>query len=446
MEQDYLAALKSDLAASMARYPQLKQRELVSIFIGGGTPSLLSASFYADLLSALSNEFILDATTEITIEANPGSSEQSKFAAYRQMGINRISLGAQSFNNKKLAALGRVHRAEDSVNAYHSAVAAGFTRINLDIMFALPNQSCTDAMEDLRRAIELAPEHISRYQLTLEPNTLFAVAPPPGLPAEELVIAMEEEGGHLLRDHGFAQYEVSAWAHKSTYKSTNKSSSKSIDSSRPQRISDAANSCVPPSADAAQARHNLNYWRFGDYLGLGAGAHSKISLLDASISDSCYGVHRERKHRSPDKYMREESRVAGVRKLSSEELVYEFMLNALRLVGGFPLSLFCETTGLDPLVLQDNLQRGVDLGLLLVEEVNTGGTPTTNAAITENAIIKWVKPSQRGMQMLDDAIILFSPSSSSNDTNAQDGLGNVDTTRATRYIGATNTAEIISKH
>ncbi|MCH9666233.1 MAG: hypothetical protein K0U41_10370, partial [Gammaproteobacteria bacterium] len=184
------------------------------------------------------------------------------------------------------------------------------------------------------------------------------------------------------------------------------------------------------------ARHNLNYWRFGDYLGLGAGAHSKISLLDASISDSCYGVHRERKHRSPDKYMREESRVAGVKKLSSEELVYEFMLNALRLVGGFPLSLFCETTGLDPLVLQDNLQRGVDLGLLLVEEVNAGGTPTADATI------KWVKPSQRGMQMLDDAIILFSPA---NDADGHDGLGNVDTTRDTRYIGATNT-EIISKH
>ena len=441
MEQDYLASLKSDLAASMASYPQLKQRELVSIFIGGGTPSLLSAGFYADLLAALSNEFVVDAATEITIEANPGSSEQSKFAAYRQMGINRISLGAQSFDNKKLAALGRVHRAEDSVNAYHSAVAAGFTRINLDIMFALPNQSCADAMEDLRRAIELAPEHISRYQLTLEPNTLFAVAPPPGLPAEELVIAMEEEGGHLLRDQGYAQYEVSAWA----YKSTNKNTSKSTDSSRSQRISDAANSCVIPNADAAQARHNLNYWRFGDYLGLGAGAHSKISLLDASISDSCYGVHRDRKHRSPDKYMREESRVAGMRKLSSEELVYEFMLNALRLVGGFPLSLFCETTGLDPLVLQDNLQRGVDLGLLLVEEVNAGGTPTADAKVIGDTAIKWVKPSQRGMQMLDDAIILFSPA---NDADAQDGLGglgNVDTTRATRYTGATNT-EIISKH
>ena len=428
MEQDYLVALKSDLAVSMARYPQLKQRELVSIFIGGGTPSLLSAGFYADLLAALSNEFVVDAGTEITIEANPGSSEQSKFAAYRQMGINRISLGAQSFDNEKLAALGRVHRAEDSVNAYHSAVAAGFTRINLDIMFALPNQSCTDAMEDLRRAIELAPEHISRYQLTLEPNTLFAVTPPPGLPAEELVIAMEEEGGVLLRDQGYVQYEVSAWA----YKSTNKNTSKSTDSSRPQRISDADNSCVLPNADAAQARHNLNYWRFGDYLGLGAGAHSKISLL----GDSCYGIHRERKHRSPDKYMREESRVAGVKKLSSEELVYEFMLNALRLVGGFPLSLFCETTGLDPLVLQDNLQRGVDLGLLLVEEVNAGGTPTADATI------KWVKPSQRGMQMLDDAIILFSPA---NDADGHDGLGNVDTTRDTRYIGATNT-EIISKH
>lgn len=381
LEKEYLASLQNDLAELLQRHPHLKQREARSIFIGGGTPSLLSPSFFADLLAYLASEFTIDNTTEITLESNPGSAEYKKFVAYRQLGINRISLGVQSFDDAKLAGLGRVHKAQDALAAYNAAIAAGFTRINLDIMFGLPNQSPAAAMHDVRLAsgaatytlgdmaeTSIAVEHISRYQLTMEPNTLFASAPPAGLPNEETILVMEEEGGALLREKGFTRYEVSAWAR------------------------DLSNS--GGSSTAGRAIHNLNYWNFGDYVGLGAGAHSKITVPDApelkSTSEQGYSVYRERRQRSPDKYMHNSKLVGGARRLTRDELIYEFMLNALRLIEGFPLSLFQDTTGLPSDIISGKINQGEELGLLVQEA-------------------DWLKPSDRGMQLLNDTVLLFAP-------------------------------------
>lgn len=428
LEGQYLTALRRDLADMLQSYPHLCQRELVSIFIGGGTPSLLSGGFYADLLASINNEFVIADTTEITLEANPSSAEYEKFSAYRKLGINRISLGVQSFSNNKLAVLGRVHKGEDAIQAYNAAVAAGFERINLDIMFALPNQSLAEAMEDVRLACATEVGHISRYQLTLEPNTLFAAEPPAGLPDEDAIVAMEEEGGAWLRQQGFRQYEVSAWARDSRVaKGDGAKVAEAVradDRNAEAGSAEAGDDRMGKPLIDSPALHNMNYWEFGDYVGLGAGAHSKITVpaTDTGAGNGQgHKVFRLRRPRSPAKYMNgfrnnashaphtnstthdarnnasnttrnSASRseiIVGAGNISRSELIYEFMLNALRLVDGFSLSLFSDRTGLDPAIIKGEIEKGEELGLLVLEG-------------------DWLKPTQRGRQLLNDTILLFS--------------------------------------
>ena len=359
LQDKYLAALKRDLKDSLRRFPHLKGEKPVSIFIGGGTPSLLRPAFYVELLSELSKDFVLDSNTEISIEANPGSSERAKFVGYRKAGINRISIGAQSFSPRLLQALGRVHKAEDGFLAYEAARESGFIRINMDLIYALPRQTKDEALWDLSELLDEKRsylEHISYYQLSIEPNTKFAIKPPSGLPNPDYISDMEEEAEKLLMEAGFSHYEVSAWAR----------------------------------GDKAQAEHNLNYWCFGDYLGIGAGAHSKISMPKEPNHD--YRVIRETRFRSPSKYMESISQLNHKRELGKDDLCYEFMLNALRLTDGLPLSLFSQTTGLPLAYVEQGIKKGEELGLLQRDKAKG-----------------WLMPTKRGQKMLSDTILLFTP-------------------------------------
>ena len=331
---------------------------------------MLSPDFYAELLAHLCSVLKLDlGVTEISIEANPGSSERQKFVAYRQAGINRISLGAQSFCDSQLKRLGRVHVAQDGLDAFAAARQAGFDSINLDLMYGLPQQTQEDALADLRQAIQLQPEHISHYQLTLEPNTRFHAEPPTGLPDDELVAGIEQQAAELLQGEGFVQYEVSAWAR-----------------------------------EGKRAKHNLNYWQFGDYLGLGAGAHSKLSF---PASAQNHKIVREWKYRSPTTYMDSAKQLGGQRLLTADDLAYEFMLNALRLVDGFPLALFGETTGLADSIIMPNINKGKQLGLLDLVPAGPDFSGNRNG--------NYLVPSTRGREMLNELIELFAPASSSSD-------------------------------
>ncbi|MDX1519970.1 MAG: radical SAM family heme chaperone HemW, partial [Gammaproteobacteria bacterium] len=257
-EMAYVDALVSDLDTSL---PEIWGRRIHSIFIGGGTPSLFSPAALERLLQACQARLNPYPDTEITLEANPGTAEAKKFRDYRALGINRLSLGIQSFSDTCLQKIGRIHDAREARAAIEMAHTAGFAEINLDLMYGLPGQSLEDAMGDLETAIDFQPQHLSWYQLTLEPNTVFAARPPP-LPGEDLVFNMQERGQDLLQDHGYQRYEVSAW-------------------SRPD----------------GQCRHNLNYWQFGDYLGIGAGAHSKITDVARGT------VSRMTRHRIPERYI-----------------------------------------------------------------------------------------------------------------------------------------------
>lgn len=299
-EADYLAALKRDFLADL---PLAQGRPLTSIFFGGGTPSLLSAGFYQDFLDWLAGHISLSDTIEITLEANPGTVEQANFAGYRQAGINRLSIGAQSFNDKYLFALGRIHNGDESLKAFETARFVGFDNINLDIMYRLPTQSVEAACEDIQQAIDLKPEHISWYELTIEQNTYF-YSHPPKQPNDDLLVDMEEAGRALLAQHGYQRYEISAYA-------------------QPNKTS----------------KHNTNYWQFGDYLGIGAGAHGKITFLDGRIL-------RQHKTRQPNAYMKAVDPIRDKRELLDEDIPLEFALNCLRLVEGVPEQYFVERTGL----------------------------------------------------------------------------------------------------
>jgi len=321
-ERLYIENLIEDLKKDL---PLIQDRKLHSIFIGGGTPSLFSAKSLDTLLSE--TQKLIDFETsdiEITLEANPGTFEQQRFSDYRKTGINRLSIGIQSFQDAPLKALGRIHNQQESLAAATGARKAGFENFNLDLMHGLPNQSIDDAMADLNLAIEQAPTHLSWYQLTLEPNTIFAKYPPK-LPEEEALWDIQQQGEKLLAKNGFKQYEVSAYC-------------------RDQHVSE----------------HNLNYWQFGDYLGIGAGAHSKIT--DASTQT----IQRYHKTRNPVDYMNpDKSYLAGSRILTTSELPLEFLMNALRLKGGVPSTLFKERTGLDSSVIQHKRSIGIKKGLLL---------------------------------------------------------------------------------
>ncbi|WP_027965674.1 radical SAM family heme chaperone HemW [Halomonas halocynthiae] len=325
-EEDYLNALIADLDAEL---PLVAGRELVSVFIGGGTPSLMSANFYQRLLDALAARLPLADDIEITLEANPGTLEHGRFTGYRQAGINRLSLGVQSFHSPQLKALGRIHSGQDALAAVDEAVRAGFDNFNIDLMHGLPEQTPELALADLDQAIALSPTHLSWYQLTIEPNTEFH-SHPPLLPQEETLWDIQDIGHERLESAGFKRYEISAYA---------------------------ANHC--------RSQHNLNYWQFGDYLGIGAGAHGKIS---AARSHELL-IERRWKVRQPDSYLRRihdpRGFVAGQRRLEDAELPLEFSMNALRLTEGVAMSSWHLNTGRTRQQLEAHLGRARESGLLI---------------------------------------------------------------------------------
>jgi oxygen-independent coproporphyrinogen-3 oxidase len=319
-EADYIAALLQDLQQDSA---YIQGRLLQSIFIGGGTPSLFSAASYEALLAAIQTVVPFAADIEITLEANPGTFEQEKFSAYRQAGINRLSIGIQSFNDKHLQKLGRIHGADEAQHAAAIAHKAGFNNFNLDLMFGLPGQTLAEACADLQTAIACGPAHLSWYQLTIEPNTEY-FRRPPTLPQDDAIAEMQEAGIALLESRGFARYEISAY-----------------------------------SKPGKQARHNLNYWDFGDYLGIGAGAHGKITVAENST------IVRTRKTRMPAHYLDPDREfITEALTVAAEDLPLEFMMNALRLSEGVPLQYFAERTGLTVSSLQASIAKLQQRGLL----------------------------------------------------------------------------------
>jgi oxygen-independent coproporphyrinogen-3 oxidase len=318
--QAYVAALLSDLESAL---PAIWGRAVSSVFIGGGTPSLMSAEALELLMQGIRARVRLDPDAEVTLEANPGTFESEKFKAFRAAGVNRLSIGVQSFDDGKLAALGRIHDARQAHTALEIALQH-FDNVNLDLMYALPGQSLAQAMSDLECALEYGVTHLSAYHLTIEPNTLFHRYQPAGLPDDDLSADMQEAVEARLQQAGFEHYETSAFA-------------------RPGR----------------HCRHNLNYWRFGDYLGIGAGAHGKIS--------SSGGMLREMRYKQPAAYLDAVARAEAAQTreaISRTDLPFEFMMNALRLTGGFEVALFSERTGLPLSVIQRELARAESQGLI----------------------------------------------------------------------------------
>ena len=306
----YIDHLLADLDADLHDFgAALERRPIVSVFFGGGTPSLFAPELIERFLDGARERLPFEADAEVTLETNPGTVEHGRFDGYLSAGVNRISFGIQSFDDDKLKRLGRIHSAAEAEAAVKSAQDAGYRNINLDLMYALPQQQFDGALADVARAVALQPAHISHYQLTLEPNTAFAANPPP-LPDDDHAWAMQEACEQALAAAGYGQYEISAYA-------------------QPNR----------------RCAHNLNYWRFGDYLGIGAGAHGKIS-------DAAGGrIHRRWKSRLPKAYMAagdSAARIGGDSTIDTTELPFEYMLNALRLVDGVPAGDFTARTGLTP--------------------------------------------------------------------------------------------------
>lgn len=328
-KQRYIDALLADLDHESKR---AGPRTLKSIFLGGGTPSLFTPQEIGRLLDGVSSRFSIADDAEITMEANPGTVECGAPAGYRGAGVNRLSIGAQSFDDKMLRVLGRIHSSDDVVRSVSEARKAGFDNINIDLMHGLPGQNIEMAMADLTAAIQLGPTHVSWYQLTLEPNTVYYAHPPADLPNDDLAFEIQDRGQDLLSNEGYDQYEVSAYAR-----------------------------------DSHQCRHNLNYWQFGDYLAVGAGAHGKLTR-DGD-------VYRYQKPANPLGYMKSLDKAFdktldnsacsdALKPLSARDLLFEFVLNAVRLNGGFPERLFCERTGLSADTLGRAAGRAVERGLL----------------------------------------------------------------------------------
>lgn len=331
--------------------PKVWGRKIRSIFFGGGTPSLFSAESIDRILSHVRMLTPLEFDAEITLEANPGTVDSAHFAGYKQAGVNRLSLGIQSFNNQHLKALGRIHDSEQAFAAVELALNT-FDQVNCDIMYALPNQSLAEALQDAETAISLNPAHLSFYHLTLEPNTPFHRTPP-SLPDDDTSAEMQVQIENLLAQHGYEHYETSAFAKK-----------------------------------GKQARHNLNYWQFGDYLGIGAGAHSKLSYHDK--------ITRETRPKHPKAYMQQAlageitqgSAIEREWLIEKDELGFEFMMNALRLVDGVPLELFRQRTGLDLHTMDSAIKKAQAKGLLV---------------IADNRI----KPTLLGQRFLNELLELF---------------------------------------
>ncbi len=344
----YLDALLLDLERAA---DDAGERTVETVFLGGGTPSLFTPAEIARLVSGIHEHVDLAGDAEITMEANPGTVECGDPAGYRAAGVNRLSIGAQSLSDEHLERLGRIHTSADVRRAVDESRAAGFDNINIDLMHGLPGQDSSAALGDLRSAIELGPAHISWYQLTLEPNTVFFARPPAGMPDDDTAYAIQDAGQALLEAEGFAQYEVSAYAR-----------------------------------DGLECRHNLNYWEFGDYLAIGAGAHGKITCANA--------VFRHTRPANPLQYMNtiEAGERGGEPKtVGPDELVFEFMLNALRLVNGFSEELLSERTGLDTDAIEHIMGPARAKGL--VERV---------------AAVRW-RPTALGRRFLNDLQAEFLP-------------------------------------
>jgi putative oxygen-independent coproporphyrinogen III oxidase len=341
----YVARLVRDIGAQA---PEVEAREVGSVFFGGGTPSLFAPEAIGRLLAAVRRHLRVAPDAEVTLEANPGAIERGAFREYRAAGVTRVSLGAQSFAEATLQALGRIHSPADTQRAAAELHAAGLSNFNLDLMYGLPGQELAGAVRDVEEALALAPAHLSHYQLTLEPGTVFAVHPPP-LPDEDECAAMLEECRSRLAARGFAQYEVSAYARPGT-----------------------------------ECRHNLNYWNFGDYLGVGAGAHGKLTFAAAGR------IVRTTQLREPRRYFSAPDAALPRRAIPPQELAFEFMLNALRLSAGFELTTFSTRTGLAPETIAAPLRAALDAELLL---------PTAGG----------YRASARGLNFLNDLLLYFLP-------------------------------------
>jgi oxygen-independent coproporphyrinogen-3 oxidase len=331
-DASYIDALIQDFETEL---PRLIRRRIDSVFFGGGTPSLFRPDDFARLLNALRQRIAFADDVEITLEANPGTIERGRFAGYRDAGINRVSLGAQTFTLRALQVLGRIHSAEDTHRAVAELKAAKLDNFNLDLMYALPQQTLEEALEDVRIACALKPSHISYYQLTLEPGTVFHTRPPP-LPDDDTAWTIQSQGQAMLAQAGYEQYEVSAFA-----------------------------------LAGARCRHNLNYWLFGDYVGIGAGAHGKLSLALPQH------IIRTTKPKQPRDYQEQVHSNGGIgdsAPIQVKDLPFEFMLNALRLNDGFTVRDYCVRTGLALASAQDKLAEGEARGLLL--KTREGWRPT----------------------------------------------------------------------
>ena len=338
----YIKALLKDLDDDLKF---IQNRKIHSIFIGGGTPSLMSIEDAYELFDGLNERLSISKNIEITLEANPGTFEVEKFSEFRKAGINRLSVGVQSFKDNQLKFLGRIHSGGDALRAISEAKKVGFDNLNIDLMYGLKDQTIDMCLEDVMQAIELKPSHISFYQLTLEPNTLFAKYPPK-LPIDEKIWDMGEQGAALLNQNGFRQYEVSAY------------------SERP-------------------SEHNINYWKFGDYIGIGAGAHGKITDVESQQ------IFRTLKPKSPKEYLSKMQTGADIpTKKEVDNVAFEFMLNSLRLKDGFSSSLFESRTGLLIKSLSSELGTAENLGLL--ENKNN-----------------WIKPTSKGFNFLNELQEIF---------------------------------------
>lgn len=341
-EDIYVAALLQDLEKHL---PTIWGRRLISIFFGGGTPSLFSPQAIEKILIGTNTLLNFGPNIEITLEANPGTVDESRFSGFRQAGVNRLSLGIQSLQNEKLQKLGRIHDRDHALRAIAAAQSAGFENINLDIMHGLPNQSIEDALNDLNDALAWKTPHLSWYQLTIEPNTFFHHRPPL-LPKEEFLWEIQEQGKKLITENHLQQYEVSAY-------------------------------CLP----GKECLHNLNYWEFGDYLGIGAGAHSKMTDSDKQV------ITRHWNMKNPKDYLNKNF-VASETIVSEKDIIFEFMLNALRLSNGFSPTLFTERTGLSFEVIESTLKIAKQKGLLFADNM-------------------LIKPTELGQRFLNNLISLF---------------------------------------
>ncbi len=348
--EPYVQRLARDLEAQAH---EVSGREVISVFLGGGTPSLFPPEAIARVLQAARRHLVFAVDAEVTLEANPGAIERGAFREYRAAGITRVSLGAQSFDAQALRALGRIHSPDETRRAAAELHAAGLANFNLDLMYALPGQDLAGALADVRQALELAPAHLSHYQLTLEPGTVFAAHPPP-LPQEDAAAAMHAQCTQLLAGAGFARYEVSAYARA-----------------------------------GARCRHNLNYWNFGDYLGVGAGAHGKLTRSHRA------DIVRTTQLREPRRYLAAADAVLARRSIPLHERPFEFMLNALRLTHGFDRASFCARTGLPWESVAAVLERQRQRGLL---EASAAG----------------YRPSPQGLLFLNDLLLEFLPETPKN--------------------------------